>query len=108
MAELETYNMKFANGDTIEVHPDGSGNWLSDEITAAHLTEKNLSHIEILQGETVIETREDQVCEGIYSYLNTKGFFLRDKTTEEKLREENAMLEDAILELAELIGGNNG
>lgn len=105
MAELETYSMKFANGDTIEVHPDGSGNWLSDEITAANLTAKNLSHVEIIQGETVIETREDQVCEGIYSYLNTKGFFLRDKTPSEQYREEVAMLEDAIMELAEIIAG---
>ena len=105
MAELETYNMKFANGDTIEVHPDGSGNWLSDEITAAHLTEKNLAHVEIIQDGVTIETRENQVCAGIYKYLDTQGFFIRDQTPEEKAQAEMAMLEDAIIELAELIGG---
>ena len=105
MAEQEVMSMKFANGDTIQVQPDGSGNWLSDEITAEHLTEKNLTHVEIILDGVTVETRENQVCAGIYKYLDTKGFFIRDQTPEEKAQAEMAMLEDAIIELAEIIGG---
>ena len=105
MAEQEVMSMKFANGDTIQVQPDGSGNWLSDEITAEHLTEKNLAHVEIILDGVTVEIRENQVCAGIYKYLNTKGFFIRDQTQDEKNQVEMAMLEDAIIELAELIGG---
>jgi hypothetical protein len=100
MDGTEMLNMKFADGTIISVVADGCGNWLSDDITSEMLTADNLSHVEV--GDIVLE---DQVCEGIYPYDGTKGFFLRDKTYEEKLQETLDIYEDAIAELAELIGG---
>ena len=105
MVNEELFDMKFADGTIISVSPDGSGNWLSDEITKEMLSAENLSHIEILVDGNLANVLEDQVCEGIYEYNGTYGFFLRDKTEVEQLREENEILAEAIVELAELLGG---
>lgn len=94
----DVYKMKFADGVTIDVVPDGCGNWLSDDITAAMIVPEKISMVEISLNGTVIEKKTDQICEGIYPYHETKGFCLREKTFEE-------IVEDALIELADIIAG---
>lgn len=105
MANNEAYNMIFADGTEIAVRPDGCGNWLSDDITEEMLTTHNLSHVVITENGNKMYDLSDQVCTGIYPYGETKGFFLRDMTAEEKMNNVLEIYDNAIAELAELIGG---
>lgn len=104
MANEEKLTMVLADGTSIEVTPDGSGNWLSDNVQASMLTSENLRKVYITGEKTEIQL-ENQVCEGIYPYMGTFGFCLRDKTPEEIIQETLDIYAGAIAELAEMIGG---
>ena len=104
MDESKTYTMTFGTGTAIPVTTDGCGNWISGNIQESMLTEKNLAHVVITAEDERIELR-DQICDGIFSYRGSKGFFLRSMTEEEKVRALIELNAEAITELAELLGG---
>lgn len=100
MDENETFIMRFKDGTEIHVKDDGVGNWLSDEVTPEMIRSENITHVEV-DGMIL----QDQFCEGIYDYGDTKGFRLRELTPEEKIQNLIELNAEAIVELAELIGG---
>lgn len=104
MDENTMYTMRFADGTSISVSADGCGNWLSDEISPEMITSENISKV-VIQNEYECFELEDQVCDGVYPYVDTFGFCLRDKTLDEKLQDTLEIYAEAIEELAELLGG---
>ena len=104
MDECEAFTMTFADGTVILVQRDGCGNWLSDEVSFEMLSPENISSV-IVSNEHERFELTDQVCDGIYPYLDTFGFSLRDKTAEERLQDTLEIYAEAIEELASLLGG---
>ena len=107
---MEQVSITLKSGKKIEpLTINGSMYVSSTEVTREDLSNEELAKVSIqetLENEEVIETiLNDAICDSIQHGTYGWMFNLREKTELEKLRAENEMLTECLLEMSEIIYG---
>ena len=99
------YNLTFSNGAQLtNLRKTDGGNWLSETpIDKSILVHENLTKV-IVTGEEEY-TLLNQQCDFVDKYDDGYSFNLRDMTEMEKMKAENDMLTECILEMSEILYG---
>ena len=100
---MSTYTIRLADGAVLNGLTLNGGMFVSrTEITKAALNQEVLSEVEITEhftdGTKEVRILENQVCDAVLHWEEGWLFNLRDMT-------ESEILEGAIVELAEIVGG---
>lgn len=99
------YNLTFSNGtQLINLRKTDGGNWFSETpIDKSILVHENLTKV-IVAGEEEY-TLLNQQCDFVDKYDGGYSFNLRNMTEMEKMKAENDMLTECILEMSEILYG---
>lgn len=107
MDERQTYTLVLADGTEIDFVYDDAGNYIvKDNGIIEQLTARNLENVKLMSSGVLVQNMEPLVLRGHRSNPDdTVTAFINAKTAEEKLREDNDMLTECILEMSEIIYG---
>lgn len=100
------YTLIFADGTTLEgLTKTGGGNWFSETpIDESIFTNDTLAMVRVIEDENETILR-NQHCDFVDSFDGGYSFNLRNQTDSEMIQDMIELNAEAIVELAELIGG---
>ena len=105
MDERQTYTLVLSDGTEVDFVYDDAGNYIvKDSTVIEKFTGRNLESMKLMLSGVLVQNMEPMVLRGhCVNPDGTATAYINAKTAEEKLREDNDLLTECILEMSEII-----